>query len=974
MQEQDPLEPIIEASIVANKKGHENTGDLLEALIQQNEKNNPEPLLEASIEQSKKNTTKIVEALKPVENMANTTKKMVEFLEHMKGEKGDKGEPGKDAPVVDEKAMEERITKGIRIPKDGIDGKTPVKGKDYFTPAEIYEFLELATPKKGKDYFDGLDATVDEESIVGKLLAKIPKPKDGKDGKDGKDFPKDVLKKLEERIKKIDEANLLWVNNSAVRSISAGSGISIDNTDPQNPIITATGGVGGGTWGSITGTLSDQTDLQTALDAKANLAGATFTGNVSLGANQLTVHNIRPDASDGLLLESNNGTDIGVLGAGNTANVTWYGSHNFDTVTASRVAQFGASKTLESSSVTTTELGYLSGVTSAIQTQLGNKEDVSNKATSFGTVNDTLYPSVQAVKTYADGLVAGLLDYRGGYDASGNVFPSSGGSGTAGAVMKGDMWVISVAGTLGGNAIKVGDSIIANVDTPGQTSSNWNTLNTNITYVPEDQANKVTSISGSSTDTQYPSAKLLYDQLALKDAVLTFSTGLTRTTNTITVNTTQNIAKLSNLTSNGFVKTSGGDGTLSVDTNTYLTANQTITLSGDITGSGTTGITTTLPATTISGKTLKSTLAGTEEVLINDAGTLKKTTTQDIADLGGGGSSVLQDGETPSGTINGSNTAFTLSYTPSNPNGVIVVLNGVVQYNGTDYTISGTTITFTTAPVSGSTIFAYNGVTGGTSPLISDTAYGGSWNGVTTIAPSKNAVYDEMELRAPKADPTFTGTVNLASGSTTKAPLKIATGGSLLTTPEDGAVEMDDNCFYGTVDAGNRGIIPVEHIIRADATRTFTSNTSQQAIFDNPTNGTLTLETGTYLFEGLIAMTSMSATSGNGKFSLIGAGTATLGDILWNAWGNDNASQTTGAAVGGMWSVIATQTATNIVTAGTGTAMSFMVKGTFTVTVAGTIIPSFAQTTAAAAIVSVGSYFKCNRIGSTSMTSVGQWS
>lgn len=53
---------------------------------------------------------------------------------------------------------------------------------------------------------------------------------------------------------------------------------------------------------------------------------------------------------------------------------------------------------------------------------------------------------------------------------------------------------------------------------------------------------------------------------------LTFSTGLTRTVNTVTVNTTQNITKLSNLTSNGFVKTSGGDGTLSIDTSTYLTS------------------------------------------------------------------------------------------------------------------------------------------------------------------------------------------------------------------------------------------------------------------------------------------------------------------------------------------------------------------------------------------------------------------
>jgi hypothetical protein len=63
-----------------------------------------------------------------------------------------------------------------------------------------------------------------------------------------------------------------------------------------------------------------------------------------------------------------------------------------------------------------------------------------------------------------------------------------------------------------------------------------------------------------------------YTASSAYEVPLTFSTGLTRSTNTITVNTTQNIAKLSNLTSNGFVKTSGGDGTLSIDTNTYLTS------------------------------------------------------------------------------------------------------------------------------------------------------------------------------------------------------------------------------------------------------------------------------------------------------------------------------------------------------------------------------------------------------------------
>lgn len=216
------------------------------------------------------------------------------------------------------------------------------------------------------------------------------------------------------------------------------------------------------------------------------------------------------------------------------------------------------------------------------------------------------------------------------------------------------------------------------------------------------------------------------------------------------------------------------------------------------------------------------------------------------------------------------------------------------------------------------------------------------------------------------------GNLNLAAGTTTLAPLKFSQG-SNLTTAEDGAIEMDAACFYACTDAGNRGIIPVKHMIRSNATRTFANDTAQQAIWDDPTNGTLTLEDGTYLFEGQIAMTGMSSTSGNGKFSIIGAGTATLGDILWQAYGNDVAAEGTAAATGGGWHVIATQTAANIVTAGAATALCFLVKGTFTVTAGGTIIPSFAQTTAAAAVVSIGSYFTCHRIGSTAVVSVGQW-
>lgn len=117
-------------------------------------------------------------------------------------------------------------------------------------------------------------------------------------------------------------------------------------------------------------------------------------------------------------------------------------------------------------------------------------EAVANKATGFGTVNNTLYPTVQAVKTYADGLVAGLLDDRGNHDASGNAWPSSGGSGTAGAIMKGDFWYISVAGSLGGVSVAIGDSIRALTDTPGTTAANWSILEGNIGFTPENAAQK----------------------------------------------------------------------------------------------------------------------------------------------------------------------------------------------------------------------------------------------------------------------------------------------------------------------------------------------------------------------------------------------------------------------------------------------------------------------------------------------------
>lgn len=89
------------------------------------------------------------------------------------------------------------------------------------------------------------------------------------------------------------------------------------------------GGGGGGTWGSITGTLSDQTDLQSALNAKQNALGFTavantttingyaLSANVTLTKSDIGLSNVTNDAQ---LKASNLDTD-GTLAANSDSKI-----------------------------------------------------------------------------------------------------------------------------------------------------------------------------------------------------------------------------------------------------------------------------------------------------------------------------------------------------------------------------------------------------------------------------------------------------------------------------------------------------------------------------------------------------------------------------------------------------------------------------------------------------------------------------
>lgn len=136
-------------------------------------------------------------------------------------------------------------------------------------------------------------------------------------------------------------------------------------------------------------------------------------------------------------------------------------------------------------------------------------ENISNKSISVtaDAASDVKYPSVKATKTYADSLVVGLLNDRGNFTpgvSSPGAWPTTGGSGTAGAIKKGDLWFCAAGGFLGTTAVVTGTSFRALVDTPGQTAANWNVLDAGLGFTPENVANKSTSTTLGTSNTLYP--------------------------------------------------------------------------------------------------------------------------------------------------------------------------------------------------------------------------------------------------------------------------------------------------------------------------------------------------------------------------------------------------------------------------------------------------------------------------------------
>jgi hypothetical protein len=91
--------------------------------------------------------------------------------------------------------------------------------------------------------------------------------------------------------------------------------------------------------------------------------------------------------------------------------------------------------------------------------------------------NDTTLPTSAAVKAYVDASLVGALVFQGGYDASTNT-PNLDSPPTA-TINKGFMWTVTVDGFFFTEQVRVGDSLIANINNP-TALADWTRVQSNI--------------------------------------------------------------------------------------------------------------------------------------------------------------------------------------------------------------------------------------------------------------------------------------------------------------------------------------------------------------------------------------------------------------------------------------------------------------------------------------------------------------
>jgi hypothetical protein len=605
-------------------------------------------------------------------------------------------------------------------------------------------------------------------------------------------------------------------------------------------------------WGNITGTLSAQTDLQTALDGKQPLATVlTNTTAAFTTAQETKLAGVAAGATA-------NSTDATLL---NRANHT--GAQVIATVTGLQAALDGKAAAAH---------GHVIADVTGLQAALDGKQ----VAGSYQPLATVLTNTTAAFTTAQETKLAGIAS---GATANTGTVTSIGGTGTVNGL------------TLSGSVTTSGNLTL------GGTLTGVNLTSAVTGVLPLANGGTGANLADPNAD-----RLLFWDDSAGQMTFLSLGTNLSITGTTLDA--------------------TGGGGSGTVTTVSVTTANG---VSGSVANATTTpAITLTLGAITPTSVAASGTVTGS-----NLSGT--NTGDQTIATVPG--LQTALDGKQPLATVLTNTTA---AFTTAQETKLAGVATGATANVGTVTSVGGT------GTVSGLTLT-------GSVTASGNLTLGG------TLSTTSAALTD----------------FNSASRAQTEAAL--VAGANVTITPSgSGATRQLTIAATG---GGGGGGAPWDAFISQAADYTLTSTTAQQRIFDTSANGRLTLATGLYEFRCMVAYSSMSATSGNANFSILGAGSAVLGGQFMDGYGLDNNAAINGAAVarGGATALLASAFSGNTVTAGTGTQMTAVYTGFIRVTTAGTIVPSVALITAAAAVVRAGSIFAIRRVADDTVHQLGSW-
>jgi uncharacterized protein (DUF697 family) len=192
---------------------------------------------------------------------------------------------------------------------------------------------------------------------------------------------------------------------------------NVDNTsDANKPVSTAT---------------------QTALDAKLALAGGTMSGEIAMGANKITGLGAPTNANDAATKTYVDGVITNLVDGApdllNTLNEL-AAAINDDANYSTTLTTALGNKQDKVTGVSDTEIGYLDGVTSAIQTQLNAKFDSANASTSNITEGTNLYFTDERAQDAVGNNVGTGLSYNdstGAISVTSNTYDAYGAASTA---------------------------------------------------------------------------------------------------------------------------------------------------------------------------------------------------------------------------------------------------------------------------------------------------------------------------------------------------------------------------------------------------------------------------------------------------------------------------------------------------------------------------------------------------------------